>query len=589
MALLSRLLRVALAGVLAAAGGIFAAVAWKMLAYPHEVVISEGAVGLAIRSILTGTGTYDPVRFTAPPFVIVHYTPLYYWVAAGLQAILDSPSFFLAGRLVSTMATLGTGLLAATIVYDRTRKLAAAAAAPLLWLSFLFVAFWGTSQRVDALAILAEAAGVLSFLRARERDKPGWQALPWFWVAWGTKQVMVVGLLAAIATLWGKDRKLALRYGAVGLGVLALLFGIGVAATGGAFWTATVLGTVSDRADTPWVVFTNAERFFGSPWNLLLLLTAAAAVWWKRVPSFLGWYLGIGMVAAIATDANLPRFFPPMLAMAVAVPVLLATLPDRKLEIAMLFAFALTGAAHTVYEMRPLLRERVLTLTSDNQRVTVFPALVARHSRPQGEVLAQDVGMLLSAKRKVQLADPLVFSILRGNGAWEPDILVQGIEEERYDAVVLNRPLHTIDDREWTTLWIAPARKALEAHYVLAETATIDQQWTFLEPTRYVYVPRGKESLCASGPNPGFKGVELYSWPVEGGWSFSLLWGTNRDKSEEEVRNPACTLDLQTLLRSVAELAPGETVTWSDPLPPADITSRVEEVAGQSGIVLQPR
>jgi hypothetical protein len=142
--------------------------------------------------------------------------------------------------------------------------------------------------------------------------------------------------------------------------------------------------------------------------------------------------------------------------------------------------------------MRPLVRERVLTLTPYNQRVTVFPSVVARHSRPDGEVLAQDVGMLLSANRKVLMADPLVFSILRGNRAWEPDALVAGIEQERYDAVILNRPLDVIDDREWTTLWIAPARPALELHYRLAETATIDQQWTFLEPTRYVYVPRGR-------------------------------------------------------------------------------------------------
>jgi hypothetical protein len=98
--------------------------------------------------------------------------------------------------------------------------------------------------------------------------------------------------------------------------------------------------------------------------------------------------------------------------------------------------------------------------------------------------------MLLSSGRKVLMADPLVFSILRGNGTWEPDALVAGIEAQRYDAVILNRPLEAITDREWTTLWIAPARPALETRYRLAETATLSQQWTFLEPTRYVYVPR---------------------------------------------------------------------------------------------------
>jgi hypothetical protein len=491
MAVLTRLLRLAVSAVLAVAGGIFLVVSWKMLTYPHEVVVSEGAVGLAARSILEGVGTYDPIRWTQPPFVIVHYTPLYYWTTAGLQALLDSKSLFLAGRLVSILSTLGTAILAAVMAHRLTGRLSAALAAPALWVSFLFVTFWGTSQRVDALAILLEAAGVLVVLRARERGKAGWGALPWFWAAWATKQVMVVGLLAAIAALWGKDRRLALRYGATGLGVLLALFALAVAATGGAFWTATVLGTVSHRADPPWVVFTNAERFFSSPWNLLLLFLAAAAVWWKKVPALLGWYLGLGLVVAIATDANLPRFFPPMLAMAVCVPALLQGVEaDRRLHAALLCALAVTGTAHTVYEMRPLLRERVRTLTADNQRATVFPDLVLRHSRPEGEVLAQDVGMLLSSGRKVLMADPLVFSILRGNGTWEPDALVAGIEAQRYDAVILNRPLEAITDREWTTLWIAPARPALETRYRLAETATLSQQWTFLEPTRYVYVPR---------------------------------------------------------------------------------------------------
>jgi 4-amino-4-deoxy-L-arabinose transferase-like glycosyltransferase len=485
------LLRWAVAGVLAAAVVIFLAVSYRMLTYPHEVVVSEGAVGLAVRSILEGTGTYDPVRWTRSPFVIVHYTPLYYWTTAAVQAAFGFGSVFLAGRLVSVVSTAVTAVLAGAIGRRLVGRAWAGWAAGALWLSFHFVTFWGTSQRVDALAILFEAAGMLAVLRARERGRPGWGGLPWFWAAWATKQVMVVGLLASAADLLARDRRAGLRYLGAGMGAIVLVFLGGVAATGGALWHATVLGTVSDRADTPWVVFTNAERFFASPWNVLLLLGAAAAAWWRRVPSLLGWYLGMGTAIAVATDANLPRFFPPMLAMAVMVPPLIASLrDDRRALAAALVALTLVGGAHTVYEMRPLVRERVLTLVPGNQRVTVFPEAVRRHSREDGLVLAQDVGMLLTAGRRVLVADPLVFSILRGNGAWEPDELVAGVRARRYDAVVLNRPIESVDEREWTTLWIAPAREALLAHYRLAETVTISQQWYFLEPTRYVYVPK---------------------------------------------------------------------------------------------------
>jgi hypothetical protein len=94
----------------------------------------------------------------------------------------------------------------------------------------------------------------------------GWAAIPFFLLAWSTKQVMIVALLAAVVTLILQDGwKRAARYAAVGFGAI---FAIGAALivwSRGGFWTAAVLGTVSSKADTPWVVFSNAELFFGSP------------------------------------------------------------------------------------------------------------------------------------------------------------------------------------------------------------------------------------------------------------------------------------------------------------------------------------
>ena len=108
-----------------------------------------------------------------------------------------------------------------------------------------------------------------------------------------------------------------------------------------------------------------------------------------------------------------------------------------------------------------------------------------------GKILAQDVGMLLSAGRDVVVADPLVYSILVGNDAWDPEILAKGLREGDYDAVVLNRPVEQLNDEEWTTLWISgPARRALSDRYRLESTFAIEQSWVFLEPERYLYVPK---------------------------------------------------------------------------------------------------
>ena len=97
--------------------------------------------------------------------------------------------------------------------------------------------------------------------------------------------------------------------------------------------------------------------------------------------------------------------------------------------------------------------------------------------------------MALSAGRTPVVADTYVFSILAGNNAWRPDIIEHGVRDHRYGAVVLNRPLESLDPHEWTTLWISPTKEALLENYRLAETVTIHQQWRFLEPTRYIYVP----------------------------------------------------------------------------------------------------
>lgn len=507
-----RALRALFALMLIGGVGLFLVIAIKTLFYPHEVIVSEGAIGLAVKSILDGVPLYAPVRWTSEPFVIVHYTPLYYLVAAAVSKIAGGGLFF-PGRLVSILSTIGTALVAGHIVRRATGRVSSGLAAAALWLSFYQVVFWGTTQRVDALGILFEAVGVMMFARARSAGRAGYGAIPFFVLAWSTKQVMIVGLLAAVVALFLQDGfKRAARFAACGFGAILVLAGILTAWSRGGFWTATVLGTVSSKADTPWVIFSNAELFFGSPWNMLMLAVATWAAWSGAAPVrgsfrarlqdedhghfasltlflFLGLYLWIGLVLAIATDANLPRFFPPMLAMALLVALLL----DRarcapRLATGLLLALVLVYGSHALYEMRSLVRERIVNLHEDNERLR-FAGALERHTAPGDLVLAQDAGMVLSAARTPVVADPYVFSILVGNHAWSPEVLEPGIRARRYGAVVLNRPLESLDPVEWTTLWISPAKQALLENYRLAETVTIDQEWRFLEPTRYVYVP----------------------------------------------------------------------------------------------------
>lgn len=65
-----------------------------------------------------------------------------------------------------------------------------------------------------------------------------------------------------------------------------------------------------------------------------------------------------------------------------------------------------------------------------------------------------------------------------------------------------------------------------------------------------------------------FKGVELYSWPVDGRWHFSLCPGTNRSKTFAEISTRCHSISgVSALKANLAKLAVGESVFWSSPFP----------------------
>lgn len=95
-------------------------------------------------------------------------------------------------------------------------------------------------------------------------------------------------------------------------------------------------------------------------------------------------------------------------------------------------------------------------------------------------------------------------------------------------------------------------------------------------------------------PVPGaktMKGYELYSWQEDGQWYFSVLIGTNREKTLEEIQAPDAKLkgieELQPFLESIPI---GEYITWwsREPLalPPEGILKQVQEICKRQGLEL---
>ena len=104
-----------------------------------------------------------------------------------------------------------------------------------------------------------------------------------------------------------------------------------------------------------------------------------------------------------------------------------------------------------------------------------------------------------------------------------------------------------------------------------------------------------------------FKGYELYSWSEDGQWHFTLITGTNRLKTIEEITSEGDSISetgwvkIQVVgpdaIKDVlSKLPQGESVFWCDELhieqssetdlqlPPEQIADAIEEYANRCGL-----
>ncbi|HJQ70603.1 MAG TPA: hypothetical protein VKA70_16620 [Blastocatellia bacterium] len=74
----------------------------------------------------------------------------------------------------------------------------------------------------------------------------------------------------------------------------------------------------------------------------------------------------------------------------------------------------------------------------------------------------------------------------------------------------------------------------------------------------------------AQGPKPAMKGYELYSWKRDGDWRFSIVEGTNRRKTYEEITSDKTALNGNSGLKAQLDKLPkGSEVIWMSGVDPA--------------------
>jgi hypothetical protein len=114
----------------------------------------------------------------------------------------------------------------------------------------------------------------------------------------------------------------------------------------------------------------------------------------------------------------------------------------------------------------------------------------------------------------------------------------------------------------------------------------------------------------SAGPLPhGMKGYELYSWQEEGQWHFTLITGTDRNKTLEEIISgeniesedgwvKIHVVGVEKVKAVLSRVPEGEFVSWNEGqfvlpteqavvkliLPPEDIVNEIKDHAEQCGL-----
>ena len=102
----------------------------------------------------------------------------------------------------------------------------------------------------------------------------------------------------------------------------------------------------------------------------------------------------------------------------------------------------------------------------------------------------------------------------------------------------------------------------------------------------------GSASESTVTPFPeSMKGYELYSWQEGGQWKFSILVGTNREKTLDEIKADETVFhDVEALTAALEQMPSGQYITWSSretlSFPPAEIVEQIETICTEQGLIL---
>jgi hypothetical protein len=429
--------------------------------YPFELFNAEGIVWQQAM-LIPGSRMYGDINHF--PFIVFHYPPVYHLVVRAVAALGADP--LVAGRSISLLASLITGMLAASLAFRVTRNaagriasLAGAATAGLVFFCFFPVVMCSPLMRVDMLAVALSFLGVWCATRSGDRVWLLYVAMTVFVLAAFTKQTCITAPLATMAVMALVHPKRTLKVFCFGvlLGSVALL--ILTWMTDGGFLRHLVLYNINRYSlslavhallgQSPHMVFvllaiiaviTGWKQFsIGRDWtNLASFRGDLAASDAMRLMAILTLYAGLSTCTLLAlgkSGGGLSYFVEWMGILSVLIGTLVAAVVSRQLvktERGAAFGLLLPILLLAQVLRLPASSDFDFSNLSQRQQLDDFVVRIRGATRP---VLSDDMVLLMKAGKEVPW-EPAIFKELASTGRWDERQIVSLIEAHYFAFVI---------------------------------------------------------------------------------------------------------------------------------------------------------